>query len=99
MEAAIMSIYHEKRKINPSEAREFIKNILKQNNYNVSLTAKILGISRHTVRRARDGDLNDYSRAPKKPKTKYNNKFRNLYQKMFISIYQKRIYLYMPITL
>jgi Bacterial regulatory protein, Fis family. len=78
MEAAIMSIYHEKRKINPSEAREFIKNILKQNNYNVSLTAKILGISRHTVRRARDGDLNDYSRAPKKPKTKYNNKFRNL---------------------
>jgi transposase len=78
MEAAIMSIYHEKRKINPSEARELIKNILEQNNYNVSLTAKILGISRHTVRRARDGDLNDYSRAPKKPKTKYNNKFRNL---------------------
>lgn len=40
MEAAIMSIYHEKRKINPSEARELIKNILEQNNYNVSLTAK-----------------------------------------------------------
>jgi len=56
--------YHELRKISPSKARELVRKVLERANYNVSLASRILGISRRTVRRARDGPLEDRSRRP-----------------------------------
>jgi transposase len=65
MEGQPMSIlYHELREIETSKARELVRKVLSKNNGNVSETARILGISRNTVRRARDGGLEDLSRRP-----------------------------------
>ena len=52
------------RKIEPSKARKLVRAVLEKQNGNVSKTARILGISRQTVRRARDGTLEDRSRRP-----------------------------------
>ncbi len=60
-----ISVYHELRKASPERARLLVRKVLDQNGGNVSKTAKVLGISRNTVGRARDGTLNDLSRAPK----------------------------------
>lgn len=60
------TIYHELRKISPSKAREFVRKVLENQGGNVSKTAKLLGISRNTVRRARNGPLDDLSRRPKR---------------------------------
>ena len=49
-----VKVYHELRKVSPEKARMLVRNILEKNNSNVSKTARILGISHHTVRRARD---------------------------------------------
>jgi len=57
-------LYHELRRIEPSKARQLVRKVLKQTGGNVSKTARILGISRHTVRRAREGPLEDRSRRP-----------------------------------
>lgn len=57
-------LYHELREIETSKARELVRKVLAKNNGNVSETARILGISRNTVRRARDGSLEDLSRRP-----------------------------------
>ena len=57
--------YHELRKISPKKARELVLKVLERQRGNVSKTAHILGISRHTVRRAREGPLEDLSRRPK----------------------------------
>lgn len=54
-------LYHELREIETSKARELVRKVLAKNNGNVSETARILGISRNTVRRARDGSLEDLS--------------------------------------
>jgi putative transposase len=59
-----ISYYHELRKASPKRARELVRKVLEQNNGNVSVTARVLGISRNSVRRARDGILNDVSRRP-----------------------------------
>jgi transposase len=59
-----MLSYHELRQISPVKAREVVRKVLRQHGGNVSDTARILGISRATVRRARDGDLEDGSRRP-----------------------------------
>ena len=59
-----IKIYHELRQVSPEKARLLVRKVLEQNNGNVSKTARILGISRQTVRRARDGSLEDMSRAP-----------------------------------
>jgi len=56
--------YHELRMIAPRKAREVVRKILAGTGGNVSETARIAGISRHTVRRARDGALDDRSRRP-----------------------------------
>lgn len=56
--------YHEIRALLPEKAREVIRKVLVQNRGNVSSTAKILGIERRTIRRARDGTLKDGSRRP-----------------------------------
>ena len=72
------NLYHKIRKINPELAREIVREKLTTNKGNVSKTAREMGISRLTVRRARDGDLKDKSRAPKNPKRKYSNYFIEL---------------------
>ena len=65
------SLYHEvKLKSGVKAARVVARKILEQNNGNVLKTAHILGASRLTVRRARDGNLEDESKAPKNIKTK-----------------------------
>ncbi len=61
----MMVSYHELRAIAPEKAREVIRKILANAGGNVSEAARIAGISRHTVRRARDGLLHDRSRRPK----------------------------------
>ncbi len=79
MEAAMSNIIHNFRKNNsPQLARIRIREVLNSFNGNVSKTAKKLKISRHTVRRARDGALEDYPKAPKNPKRKYDNNLREL---------------------
>jgi len=50
--------------IAPRKAREVVRKVLANTKGNVSEASHILGISRHTVRRARDGDLDDRSRRP-----------------------------------
>jgi len=49
-----VKLYHEPRKVSPEKARMLVRKILEENNGNVSKPARILGISRHTVKRARD---------------------------------------------
>ena len=50
------------RKIEAFKARELVRTVLAKNSGNVSKTARILEISRNTVRRAREGSLKDLSR-------------------------------------
>src|SRR5919108_1725017 len=59
-----ISYYHELRKASPKRARGLVRKVLEQNNGNVSKAAQVLGISRNSVRRARDGVLDDVSRRP-----------------------------------
>lgn len=70
--------YNELRKISPEKARELIRKIFEANNRNVSKTAKILNISRHTVRRAIYGPLKDRSRRPKNCPRKLSSELENL---------------------
>ena len=50
-------LYHELREIESSKARELVRKVLNRQRGNVSQTARILGISTNTVRRARDSGL------------------------------------------
>ncbi len=70
--------YHDLREISPSKAREVVRKVLENNNGNVSEAARILGISRHTVRRARDGDLEDLSRRPHRSPRKTDHTLEGL---------------------
>ncbi len=74
----MIKLYHEMRKASPEKARELVRKVLQQNNGNVSKTARILGISRNTVRRARNGPLNDLSRRPKNSPNKTDSKLHQL---------------------
>lgn len=57
--------YHRIRlKRDPEAARELVRSVLDEQLGNVARVAKILGITRPTVRRARDGKLNDLDRTP-----------------------------------
>ena len=60
-----IGIYHKLRKMQPESARTLVREVLDKQNGNVKRTAEILGISRVTVRRARDGTLEDKSKRPK----------------------------------
>ena len=73
-----IKVYHELRKVSPEKARMLVRKVLEQNDGNVSKTARILGISRHTVRRARDGSLHDLPRAPKHIPHKTSSDLENL---------------------
>ena len=61
--------YQELRSISPKAARQAILQILKANNGKVSITARMLGITRRTIYKAllkrNAGNLDDASRAPK----------------------------------
>jgi len=70
--------YHELRKISPEKAREVVRKVFEQNQKNISKTAKILGISRNTVRRAIYGPLHDKSRKPKNSPRKISSTLENL---------------------
>jgi putative transposase len=59
-----MISYHDVREVSSCKARELVRKVLVRNHGNVSHTARVLGISRQTVRRARDGGLDDLSRRP-----------------------------------
>ena len=73
-----ISYYHELRKASPRRARELVRKVLDQNNGNVSVSAQVLGISRNSVRRARDGSLDDVSRKPHNCPSKTPDKFEKL---------------------
>ena len=73
-----MITYHELREISPQKARELIRKVLAKQEGDVSKTARILNISRPTVRRARDGDLEDRSRRPLHSPAKTASHFEEL---------------------
>ena len=73
-----ISYYHELRKASPKRARGLVRKVLEQNSGNVSKTAQVLGISRNSVRRARDGDLNDVSRRPHSSPSKTPDNYEQL---------------------
>jgi transposase len=59
-----MLTYHEIRRLSPEKAREVARKVLSENEGNVSRAARILGVKRDTIRRARDGTLDDVSKRP-----------------------------------
>jgi len=73
-----MITYHELRELSPQRARELVRNVLAKQGGDVSETARILHISRPTVRRARDGALEDKSRRPHHSPSKTASHFENL---------------------
>jgi len=70
--------YHEMRQISNEKARELVRKVLENTGGNVSKTARILGVSRKTVRRARDGTLSDYSRRPLHSPRRIESRFEDL---------------------
>ena len=69
MKAGTLISYKELRKINPEAARRAVLEYLQANDGNISQTAKIFGINRPVIydilKKEREGDLNDRSKAPK----------------------------------
>ena len=78
MEGQPMITYHELRELSPQKARELVRKVLEKQGGDVSKTARVLHISRHTVRRARDGALEDHSRRPLNSPTKTASHFEKL---------------------
>ena len=76
--AAVDRVYHDLRKTSPEAARLLVRRVLEQQGGNVSKTARILGISRKTVRRAREGPLEDLSRRPKSSPKRLRADFEQL---------------------
>lgn len=73
-----MITYHELREISPQKARELVRKVLAKHGGDVSKTALILNISRPTVRRARDGELEDRSKRPHNLPTKTASHFEEV---------------------
>jgi hypothetical protein len=78
MEGQPMITYHELREISPEKARELVRKVLAKQNGDVSKTARILTISRPTVRRARDGTLEDKNKRPHNSPSKTASHFEEL---------------------
>ena len=78
MEGQPMITYHELREISAEKARELVRKVLAKQGGDVSKTARILNISRPTVRRARDGVLEDKSRRPHHCPSKTASHFEDL---------------------
>jgi len=70
--------YHDACEVSKEKARVLVRRVLENTGGNVSKTARILGISRKTVRRAREGPLEDYSRRPKHMPRKIPSHFEEL---------------------
>lgn len=70
--------YKELRKIAPEKARELLRKILAEQNSNVSEAARIAGVNRRTVRRARDGPLEDVSTRPHNSPNQTDSALENL---------------------
>ena len=70
--------YHEMAEISKQKARELVRKVLQNTRGDVSKTARILKISRLTVRRARDGPLEDRSRRPHHSPRRLSNHFEDL---------------------
>jgi len=70
--------YKELRKISPKKAREILLKILTEQNGNISQTARITGVNRRTVRRVRDGPLEDVSTRPHNSPNQTNTALENL---------------------
>ena len=87
-------IYHELRKIEPSKATKLVRAVLEKQGGNVSKTAKILGISRHTVRRARDGILEDRSRRPHRMPKKTDG----FLEKLIVKEAKRKVFRYRRLT-
>jgi transposase len=64
--------YHKLREKSPASARTLVRSIYNNNSFNIKKTARILKISRNTVRRAIRGPLNDISKKPKNSPNKIN---------------------------
>jgi hypothetical protein len=73
-----MISYHDVREILPRKARELVRKVLGRNSGNVSQAARVLGISRQTVRRAREGGCDDLSRRPHHSPRKTPDEFETL---------------------
>lgn len=73
-----MISYHDVRDVSSHKARELVRKVLARNGGNVSHTARVLSISRQTVRRARDGGLEDLSRRPLHSPRKTPDEFERL---------------------
>ncbi len=70
--------YHEMAEISKQKARELVRKVLQNTGGNVSKTAQILKISRPTVRRAREGPLEDRSRRPQHSPRRIESRFEQL---------------------
>jgi len=77
-EQPLKGLYHETRKLSPAAARQLVRKILENNNGNVSKTARIMNIARETVRRAREGPLEDQSRRPHRSPRKIETSLEDL---------------------
>jgi len=74
----VEGLYHELRRRSSEAARAMVRKVLQSNGGNVSKTARILGVSRKTVRRAREGPLEDLSRRPKRSPRRTRREFEGL---------------------
>lgn len=73
-----INIYHRTRKKSPEYARELVREVYEKNERKIKRTAKILGISKNTVRRAIRGPLNDKDKTPKRQPKKIKAEFEKL---------------------
>ena len=73
-----LNIYHRIRKISAEKARELVRKVYERNGRKIKRTARILGISKNTVKRAIRGTLQDLSKRPKRIKGMIDKKLEEL---------------------
>ena len=73
-----INIYHSLRKISAEEARRLVRKVYEKNGKKVKRVAKILGVSKNTVKRAIKGPLSDLSRRPKSIKNMIDKEIEEL---------------------
>ncbi|GIW62767.1 MAG: hypothetical protein KatS3mg090_0593 [Patescibacteria group bacterium] len=73
-----INIYHRTRKKSPEDARELVREVYEKNERKIKRTAKILRISKNTVKRAIRGPLNDKDKTPKRQPKKIKAEFEKL---------------------
>ncbi len=73
-----INIYHEYRKISPAKARELVRKVYERNGKKIKRTARILHISKNTVKRAIRGPLADKRRVPKNQPRRTREEFEQM---------------------